>query len=236
MRPDGCARAFDVNVPRFEILREILRVLGYRGGATPPPRTARRIDALWPQAEALLRPRGACRVVDRAAAERAGLPDATETAGLGLVTIGAALEAEARRRQAAGALLDAVVLDAFGSVAVEAAADVLDRALRRTARSLGRHPARRVSPGYAPWSIECQPRLFALLPASDVGVTLTEGLMMSPVKSVSFGVRFAEEAPPEQPSGSAPSGSAPAGGACDDRCSRCEMEDCRMRREDGGTR
>jgi hypothetical protein len=57
--------------------------------------------------------------------------------------------------------------------------------------------------------------LLALLPAAELGITLTSGQMMIPRKSVSFAVSFEERAPDEHRPGSA--------------CERCGLERCRHR-------
>ena len=78
-----------LRVPR----REVLRYLGYPRGRRPRPAIARRLDELWPEASGLLRARGALRLVDRAAAEAAGMPRPSERVAVGACTLGPALEA-----------------------------------------------------------------------------------------------------------------------------------------------
>ena len=73
----------------------------------------------------------------------------------------------------------------------------------------------RISPGYGRWAIEGQPRLLALLPARELGITLTEGLMMVPRKSVSFATRVGAD-----------DGVAPRDRR---RCCRCELLSCPYR-------
>lgn len=187
-------------------------------GAAPAGRRSAKLEAAletwWPRALALLSPRGAWRIVPGAAAAAAGMPEPGAWAGLGLCTVGDALEAESSRL-AARDLLAALVVDAVGSVAAEAAADALNARLCAEAAARGLFAAPRLSPGYGAWDVACQERLLALLPAAELGVTLTSGQMMRPRKSVSF---------------AAPLGPAAIAGAAGSPCERCGMRNCRHRR------
>jgi len=216
---------------------EVLRLLGYRRAEQSEQRNGRRrseacLDSLWNDALALVQARGAWRVVDAAAAGAAGMPEpAAESApepgfepgprpaplvGIGVCTIGPRLETESAARAAAGSLLEALVLDAIGSAAAEAAADEVNLALCADAHSRGLFAAARVSPGYGSWEMAAQERLLALLPYEVLGIALTSGQMMMPRKSVSFAARFTTEPAP---------GSARP-------CARCGLIRCRHRKED----
>lgn len=195
---------------------EVRRALGYGGHGRPSRAVAARLHALWPEAIGLLRPRGCCRPADAEAARAAGLPGAEGPAVLALCTIGPALEAESARRQAEGATLDALVLDSIGSAAAEAAADALNAVICHRLAPEGLHAAPRESPGYGAWPVTCQRELLALLPAAELGVSLSPGLMMIPRKSVSFAVRLT--AHPARPDGLATA------------CDRCGLVTCRHRR------
>ncbi len=207
--------ALTVRVPR----RELLRSLGYPRAKAPAPHVLARIEALEPVAASLLEARGSYRLVAREAAEAAGMPEPSAEVGLGLCTIGPRLEAEAQRRGEAGEALDALILDAYGSAAAEAAADALDRALCSAASARGLIPTRRISPGYGRWALAGQRALLAALPARELGVELSEGLMMTPRKSVSFAARLA-------PAAAGPG--APRGR----RCAACTLDPCPYRADD----
>ncbi len=72
----------------------------------------------------------------------------------------------------------ALAADAAGSVLVEAVCDALERELQE--RFVFRY-----SPGYGDFSIEAQTTMVRLLQTErTIGVTLTEGLMLRPSKSV----------------------------------------------------
>jgi cobalamin-dependent methionine synthase I len=83
----------------------------------------------------------------------------------------------------------AYFLDTLASAAADDLSDRLaaaySQALRE--RGLSRHRTRVLaySPGYCGWHVSGQSRLFARLVPAEIGITLTDGCMMSPVKSVS---------------------------------------------------
>ncbi|MGV8039045.1 MAG: hypothetical protein AB2L07_02865 [Thermoanaerobaculaceae bacterium] len=191
---------------------EVRRALGYGGHGRPSRAVAARLHALWPAAIGLLRPRGCCRPADAETARAAGLPNPEGPAVLALCTIGPELEAESARRQADGATLDALVLDSIGSAAAEAAADALNAVVCERLVPEGLHAAPRESPGYGDWPVTCQRELLALLPAAELGVVLSPGLMMIPRKSVSFAVRLVDR---------------PL--AATSQCERCGLLRCRHR-------
>lgn len=201
---------------RPEVTRqEALRYLGCPGGEPRSAGVAARLDAVWAEALALLAPRGAYRVVDAAAARSAGMPEAAAQVGVAVCTIGPALEGEGGRRAAAGDLMGALLFEAIGSAAAEAAADALNLRICHVALGRGLRAAPRVSPGYGDWETATQRELLALLPVAELGISLTEGGMMVPRKSVSFAVSFVEPAALEREAGSP--------------CRHCGLERCRHR-------
>jgi hypothetical protein len=188
VRPAEAVVALRVEVSRAEALR----YLGYPGGEPRTAGVASRLDAMWEGAVASLDARGAYRVVDAAAALGAGMPAPAERVGVAVCTIGPALEAEAARLTAAGRLIEALLLEAIGSAAAEAAADELNLKLCHVALDLGLRAAARLSPGYGGWHTAAQRELLALLPLDALGIALTDGCMMVPRKSVSFAASFVE--------------------------------------------
>jgi hypothetical protein len=191
---------------------EVRRALGYGWHGRPSRAVAARLLALWPEATALLRPHGCFRQADAETARAAGLPDPEAPAVLALCTIGPEIESESARRQAEGATLDALVLDAIGSAAAEAAADALNAVICQHVAAEGLHAAPRESPGYGAWPVTCQRELLEMLPAAELGVSLSPGLMMIPRKSISFAVRLVER---------------PL--AATSQCERCGLLRCRHR-------
>jgi len=201
---------------RIEVaLEETRRFLGYPRGKVGPERTEERLAALWAPAQALLTPRGAWSLVGRAEAATMGMPDPTDEVGVAVCTVGENLEAEAARCVESGALLDALLYEAIGSAAAEAAADALNLRLCTVATVRGLEATPRISPGYGGWDTAGQWALLALLPIADLGISLTSGAMMMPRKSVSFAVSLA------------PPGRLVVHGAS--RCARCGLLRCRHR-------
>jgi len=203
--------------------REVLRSLGYPRARPPSPTVVEALDRLWGLAAQLVAPRGTYRVSSAEEARVTGMPDPTPLVGLGLCTIGAALEAEERTRSDGGQLLEALILDAFGSAAAEAAAEALNVLVCVEAQKRGYQLPPRVSPGYGRWEIRGQAELLRLLDAGEIGVRLTEGMMMVPRKSVSFGVRF--ETAAHRPTRTAHR-----------RCAGCDLAGCAYRIANGDER
>ena len=79
----------------------------------------------------------------------------------------------------------ALCIDAIGSAAIEATCDRLCAELSEALLEEGSALGMRFSPGYGDLALEFQRELFAFLNcARRIGLTLGEGLLMSPAKSV----------------------------------------------------
>lgn len=192
---------------------EARRYLGYPGGRAASKRAGDRLAALWPRAVELLAPRGAWVSVGRRRAAASGMPGPSATVAAAVCTIGPALEAASGRAADAGDLLDALILDAIGSAAAEAAADALNHEICSVAATRGVEASARVSPGYGEWDTAGQRALLALLPIGALGISLTTGGMMVPRKSVSFAVNLGRS----------------AGHHAASACARCGLQRCRHR-------
>ncbi len=125
-------------------------------------------------------------------------PGAGDTVALMIVTAGPAYREAARQLREAGRLLDSFALQALALELAEATAEWLHRRIRAlwglpdppdlSLQDLfrARYRGIRLSPGYpALPDLEMQAPIFELLEPGDIGVELTEGLMMSPEASVS---------------------------------------------------
>jgi hypothetical protein len=79
------------------------------------------------------------------------------------------------------------MLDAVASTATDHLADCLSRRLEDALAGDGRPEARALpySPGYCGWPTRGQAALFAALGPEEIGVTLNDSCLMSPLKSVS---------------------------------------------------
>ncbi len=201
-----------VEVPRGEVLR----YMGYPRSKSPSPGVLARVNALWPLAQRLVDARGAFVLAGKADALTVGMPSPSERVAFGVCTAGLGLEDEVDRRTAAGEMLEALILDAFGSAAAEAAADALQARVCAAVQADALTASRRVSPGYGTWHVERQVDLLARLPAAQLGISLTEGSMMIPRKSVSFAAVLTQARQ----------------GRSRHRCAACDLVDCRYRRDD----
>ena len=77
------------------------------------------------------------------------------------------------------------IADALGSVIAERCADALERQLQASIDKLAWQRTNRFSPGYCGWPVSEQQVLFPLFAGHTCGVSLTEGSLMVPIKSVS---------------------------------------------------
>lgn len=132
-----------------------------------------------------------------------------------LVTIGRYLEDTSAKLARDGLILQATVLDAIGSSAVEKVADHAQDRIRSIAESKGLVISRRFSPGYCDWNIGQQRMLFSALTGNSVGVRLTGECLMIPQKSISGIIGIGS------PNGNIESYNP---------CSVCEKQDCPGRR------
>lgn len=107
---------------------------------------------------------------------------------LSIVSIGYELEERSAKLEAAGHVTQSLVLDAWGSAFTEGAVMAIDHTITEESRILGCSRKKRRSPGFYPWLLDSQKNLFTILPAETIKVSLTKNMMMTPRKSVSFGV------------------------------------------------
>jgi hypothetical protein len=217
---------------RVALRREdVLHFLGYPEDRQPPARTAARLETVLEEARRLVEARGAYRRLPAERSRDVGL-DLVPAEGLvlGVVTAGAALEARASECLRQGDATSALLFDAAGSAAAEEAADRLGAVI--VAELSGQDPAQvareaeqpgaaapiscRISPGYGRWKLSSQEALFSLLPVTELGVSLAPSFLMVPRKSVSFAMWLGADARPI---------------AGLSGCSRCQLPDCRYRKE-----
>ena len=124
---------------------------------------------------------------------RTMLRDCTDAVLL-LCTLGAGFEARLRAASARD-MAQAAMLDACGSAYVEAGCDAAEQAI--AARFPGKFLTDRFSPGYGDLPLELQPKLCAALDSQRrLGVTVTESLLMVPMKTVSAVIGLADTPQP----------------------------------------
>lgn len=138
---------------------------------------------------------------------------------LGICTIGRRLEERARAYTKAGEGALAYFLDNIGTGLVELARCALLAELDQIAAERGFESSIPLSPGDTRWPLDQQRRIFELLPADELGVSLTPTLVMTPLKSVSLAVGLGPDM-----------GVAAEGSACDycDIRDRCQLRLARM--------
>jgi len=102
-----------------------------------------------------------------------------------LVTIGKYLEETTSKLARDRLMLQATVLDAIGSDAVEKVADAVQGRIKEIAGTMGLVISRRFSPGYCDWNIGQQRMIFHALTGNTMGVRLTGECLMIPQKSIS---------------------------------------------------
>jgi hypothetical protein len=177
---------------------EIYRYLGYPREGSPAPPMAEQIAQVVAEAQCCLRPRGAYAVypVSSRTAHSLKLGDTTISGNIGeylkdaervavfAVTVGEGISLLSESAAKNGDAFSALVMDAVGSWAAEAAADALMLSLRRHLRD-EEVLTLRYSPGYCGMEISQQSKLFHLVPANAVGVRLMPSLLMHPLKSIS---------------------------------------------------
>lgn len=131
-----------------------------------------------------------------------------------VVTIGSRLGDVVRQLSKDGLMVQAAVLDAIGSDAVETLAHVVQDIVGNEAKAEGLGISLRFSPGYCDWRVSQQKMVFRAMNGDTAGVRLTDGCLMVPQKSVSgvIGIGPASEVENYNP------------------CKTCKKRDCIGRR------
>ena len=177
---------------------ELYRYLGYPREAAPVPRLAEQIAAAVAEAMASIRPHGVYAVyeVGERTAHSLNLAECTISGNIGeylaeasrvavfAVTVGEEISQLSEAAAKKGDTFTAWAMDAAGSWAAESAADALMARLRGHLRD-GEELTLRYSPGYCGMEIGQQQKLFELVRAEEIGVTLLPSMLMHPLKSIS---------------------------------------------------
>ena len=181
--------------------QEVYRYLGYRGSARPDEETAKRIDGCIAEIADAAQPRkavkrmpltvcpdekdtllfGGMRVKSRNLSHH--LAGCTEIVVFA-ATVGIGVDRLIKRASISG-MADAAILQAAGAAAVEAVCDQIDDEICRTAAEDGLKARHRFSPGYGDFALSHQPEVLSMVNATKLtGITLTDGYLMVPSKSV----------------------------------------------------
>jgi len=100
------------------------------------------------------------------------------------VTIGEAIEKQITAYFKEGEYSYSLLLDAAATTAVEQAADEVEKTIKQYITGKGYQTIWRFSPGYGDWDIRFQPEMLRLSGAKDIGLNLTESMMLMPRKSI----------------------------------------------------
>jgi hypothetical protein len=181
--------------------REVLAAQGLPEEDALAPRLHRLLDEATRIAAALVEPRAVC---EELSAERfasvlapLGIPGdglvvgqvypRAEGLALFVATLGEALPARIRKLFDDEALAEAWMLDAVASAGADRLADRLAERYRQALVARGKDGVHVLpySPGYCGWPTRGQRPLFDALRPEEIGVTLNDSCLMSPIKSVS---------------------------------------------------
>lgn len=212
----SCHRGLTVEVA-FEGVCRILRYGSERMAA----RTREALEEIGDEARSLLEPACCFTLLDRDELGGSKFLRGIPAVGICLVTIGASLERRVADWREAGQVARALLLDAWGSAAVEATADRAEELMSSEVDDPSLSMSRRFSPGYGGWSVAEQGWVLAAVESGRLGVTATRGWMMYPRKSTTFAVTV---------------GHRPIELRCDGDCDECTIPGCEMRRPPPGTR
>lgn len=137
----------------------------------------------------------------------------SESAAFFLCTAGPEPGRKSREFMKERDLLTGYIYDVIGSEIVEAAADLMQEDLGKSAEAKGLRITNRYSPGYCGWNVAEQHKLFSFFNNNFCGISLLPSALMDPEKSVS-GVIGIGEMVKKNPY----------------TCRMCEMKDCIYRR------
>ncbi len=105
---------------------------------------------------------------------------------IGVCTVGPEISQRISEHQRDGYRLRAMFLDDLGSWAVDQVRQQLCRTIEAEAAAQGWRASTSLSPGESEWSVADQAAIFSLLDTRPIGVSLTESLVMRPLKSLSL--------------------------------------------------
>jgi hypothetical protein len=101
-------------------------------------------------------------------------------------TVGPAIESRASELQRSREMFRAMMLSDLGSWVVDRVRQQLCRWLEEDAARRGLRVSASLSPGESEWSVRDQPAIFSLLDTRPIGVSLSQSMVMSPLKSLSL--------------------------------------------------
>ena len=189
------------------LLKETYRYLGYRGStpdeesdalirqclqdvqeAARPASAMRRVEVTWREQENTLDLGPICVQSKTLARHLRGCHHAVIFAA----TIGIEVDRMIKRARIGGIAREAM-LQAAGAAVVEEYCDRIEAQVIAEEKERGYITRTRYSPGYGDFALEHQPEVLSLLNASkQAGITLTDGFLMIPSKSVTAVIGIAD--------------------------------------------
>jgi len=109
-----------------------------------------------------------------------------ESLVLAVCTVGSQVDMRIQRCQIDRDMFKALMLDEMATWALDKVRQELCSQLEAEARQEGLRASATLSPGESNWSLDDQLLIFALLNTEEIGITLTDSLVMVPLKSLSF--------------------------------------------------
>lgn len=103
-----------------------------------------------------------------------------------IVTIGTEIEKTVKERFGQNQYIEAMVLDAAGTVAVKTVGQWLNHFIEQKSYQDEFKLSRYFEPGSGDWDIREQKKIFQILKPERIGVTLSPSFMMHPAKSLSW--------------------------------------------------
>ncbi|MHA2175515.1 MAG: vitamin B12 dependent-methionine synthase activation domain-containing protein [Candidatus Hodarchaeales archaeon] len=105
---------------------------------------------------------------------------------IALCTIGPILPSKVNMLLQKNDTYNATILDSIGSVAAEELAEIVNAMIVKELGLVDNQISTRYSPGYCTVPVTEQSIIFAHIDGNSIGIILTEGYLMTPIKSVSF--------------------------------------------------
>ncbi len=106
-------------------------------------------------------------------------------------TIGGGISAAVSGLMDSKAMTEALILDAYGSEAVEAVVEAVVDRLEKEAAGEGFELTRRFSPGYGDWPLQAQHGALKEMGAARIGISANDRCILAPEKSVTAVVGWA---------------------------------------------
>ncbi len=181
--------------------QQVLRNIGYSTACKPPARIESLINEYVEHTCQLIEPsysyvirdirlvRGGSVAIDKDVTFQsqviARLLEQCEKVAVFTLTIGHRLEEMVCSLSGDDLIVQAAVLDAIGSEAVETVAGFVQDEINKVVRAEGLCTSPRFSPGYCDWDVSQQEVVFRAMNGDSAKICLTKGFLMLPRKSMS---------------------------------------------------